>query len=57
MKISNAAKMRNIDKDIAAILEPMLRQNPLERPQTFREVFDQVKALLGPAPEAKTPGA
>ena len=55
MKISNVAKMRTIDKDIAAILEPMLRQNPLERPQTFREVFDQVKALLGPVPAAQAP--
>ena len=46
MKISNTAKMRGLDKDIAALLEKMIHQNPQERPQTFQEVFDEVKAMI-----------
>ena len=54
MKISNVAKLRSLDKDIAAVLEPMIRQKPAERPQTFREVFDQIQALITP-PSVQTP--
>lgn len=46
MRVSTAAKLAEFPQPMAAILEKMLRQAPEERPQSFREVFDEVQKML-----------
>ena len=47
MKVSNLAKMTNMSTGMAELLDRMIQQSPEERPQTFREVFDGLKAIAG----------
>ncbi|MBR4223060.1 MAG: serine/threonine protein kinase [Victivallales bacterium] len=45
LKVNNASKMTDIPKDIAVILEKMIRREPEERYQTFQEVAEAFKQL------------
>lgn len=47
MKVSNLAKMTNMSTGMAELLDRMIQQSPEERPQTFQEVFDGLKAIAG----------
>ena len=42
LRVKNASKMTGIPTEIAQLLEAMIKVSPLERPQTFKEVYDAI---------------
>ncbi|MFA6816245.1 MAG: serine/threonine-protein kinase [Lentisphaeria bacterium] len=46
LRISNTAKMKGLRPSVGALLESLIRKQPENRPQTFKEVADAVKAIL-----------
>ncbi len=47
MKVSNLARMTNMSTGMAELVDRMIQQSPEERPQTFQEVLDALKAIAG----------
>ena len=47
MKVSNLSKMTNMSSGMAELLDRMIQQSPEERPQSFQEVHEALKAIAG----------
>ncbi|MBQ7651618.1 MAG: serine/threonine protein kinase, partial [Victivallales bacterium] len=46
IRVSHASKMDGIPQPIADLLVRMIAQSPAERPQSFVDVFEEIKAIL-----------
>ncbi len=49
VKLSNASKMEGIEPEMAKILDKMIKREPQERYQTFKELADVLKAYMANA--------
>ncbi len=42
LRVKNASKMTGIPEEIAVLIEAMIRMDPAQRPQSFKEVYDEI---------------
>jgi len=46
LRVNSVSKMEGVRPSLSALLDSMIRQNPKDRPQSFHEVAEAIKAIL-----------